>query len=245
MAVIAMGGLSGGGARSVGPAVAEKLAADYVDRLILANVAKEVGATVEALHQKEERPPTRGERFSRFLQRVLERSAVTSAGGDPYFGPGVTAFLTEEYEDLPQPTITRGHELEEERYINAIQTVITDLASEGNVVIVGKASYVILRDTPGVLRVGLFAELKDRVAVVMERERLSLQEAEETLLARDKARTYFFKRFFGIDDPDNRELFHMVINTSHVSPDHAVDLVTMSANAMDQRLLAPKLGVAV
>jgi len=245
MAVIAMGGLSGGGARFVGPAVAEKLGADYVDRLILANVAREVGATVEALHQREERPPTKGERVSRFLQRVLERSAVTSAGGDPYFGPGVTAFLTEEYEDLPQPTITRGHELEEERYIEAIRRVLTDLAEEGNVVIVGKASYVILRDTPGVLRVGLFADFQNRVDVVMERERLGPKEAEETLLARDKARAYFFKRFFGIDDSDNRELFHMVINTSHINPDLAVDLITMSANAMDQGLLTPKMRVAV
>jgi cytidylate kinase len=244
MAVIAMGGLSGGGARTVGPAVANNLGTDYVDRLILADVAKQLGATVEALHQKEERPPTRGERFSRFLQRVLERSAVTSAGGDPYFGPGVAAFLTEEYEDVPQPTITRGYELEEEQYIDAVRTVITDLALAGNVVIVGKASYVILKDTPGVLRVGLFADFEDRVRVVTKRERLSSEEAKQTLMARDEARAYFFKRFFDIDDADNRELYHMVINTSHVSADHAVGLVTSSARALDQGVLDPKTGVA-
>ncbi|HBJ33018.1 MAG TPA: hypothetical protein DDY93_16820, partial [Dehalococcoidia bacterium] len=86
MAIITMGGLSGGGARALGPLVAEKIRADYVDRLILADIARHVGATVEALHQREERPPTRGERFTRILQRILERSAVTGAGGDPYFG---------------------------------------------------------------------------------------------------------------------------------------------------------------
>ena len=95
MTVIALGGLSGGGARTLGPIISQKLETDYVDRLILRDVAREVGATVEALHQREERPPTRGERFSRLLQRILERSAVTGAGGDPYFGPGVAAFLTE------------------------------------------------------------------------------------------------------------------------------------------------------
>ena len=95
MAVVAMGGLAGAGARALGPLVAERLGADYVDRLILTSVARHVGATVEALHQREERPPTRGERLSRVLQRILERSAVPGAGGDPYFGPGVAAFLTD------------------------------------------------------------------------------------------------------------------------------------------------------
>ena len=55
MTIITLGGLSGGGARTLGPAVARAMDADYVDRLILADVARHVGATVEALHQREER----------------------------------------------------------------------------------------------------------------------------------------------------------------------------------------------
>ena len=196
MPVITMGGLAGGGARILGPLVARRLQADYVDRLILADVARHVGATVEALHQREERPPTRGERFSRILQRILERSAVTGASGDPYFGPGVAAFLTEEYEDLPQPIITRGHELEDEKYIEAVRKVIGELGADGNVVMVGRGSYVIMRDNPDVLRIGVVARLEDRIATTMERERLDWERAESTVLARDNARDYYFKRFF-------------------------------------------------
>ena len=58
MTVVALGGLTGAGARTMGPILAERMGADYVDRLILTNVARHVGATVEALHQREERPPT-------------------------------------------------------------------------------------------------------------------------------------------------------------------------------------------
>ena len=65
MTVVAIGGLTGGGGRLLGPIVAEKLDADYVDRLILTRAAPKVGATVEALHQREERAPTRSDRFSR------------------------------------------------------------------------------------------------------------------------------------------------------------------------------------
>ena len=245
MTVVAMGGLSGGGGRLLGPKVAERLGADYVDRLILTNVAREVGATVEALHQREQRPPTRGERFSRIVQRILERSAVTGAGGDPYFGPGVAAFLTEEYEDLPQPTITRGHELEDEKYIEAVRKVVTDLAADGNVVIVGRGAYIILKDDPKVLRVGAVATWDDRVATIMEREHLQREAAESVITARDQARADYFKRFFDIDDPDNPELYHLTINASYVDLDYATEVVLQARAALDDGRLLVKAGAVV
>ncbi len=52
MAVVTMGGLTGGGGRLLGALVAQRLGADYVDRLILTDTARHVGATVEALHQR-------------------------------------------------------------------------------------------------------------------------------------------------------------------------------------------------
>ncbi len=232
MTVIALGGLTGAGARTMGPALAEQMGADYVDRLILTNVARHVGATVEALHQREERPPTRGERFTRFLQRVLERSAVTGAGGDPYFGPGVAAFLTEEYEDLPEPTVTRGHELEDEKYIEGVQLAINDMATDENIVMVGRGCYYILKDAPNVLRVGIEAHIDDRIATIAERERLSLDEAASTVVARDQARLYFFNRFFDIEDPDAPEFFHFVINTSLIGQEYGIKMILDAADAL-------------
>lgn len=245
MTVITFGSLAGAGARTLGPKVAQRLQADYVDRFILTNVARQVGATVEALHQREERPPTRGERFSRLLQRILERSAVTGAGGDPYFGPGVAAFLTEEYEDLPQPTITRGHEIEDEKYIEAVRTVIREMAASGNVVFVGRGAHLILKDVPGVLRVGLVAPLEDRIKIIMKREKLDEEQARKTVLARDKAREYYIKRFFNIDQPDHPELYNLVINTSKVDEDYAVDMIVSAWKAQEDERLNPKVGVPV
>ena len=244
MAVIAVGGLSGGGGRKLGPLVAKRLGADYVDRLILTDAARHAGATVEALQQREDRPPTRGERFSRILQRVLERSAVTGAGGDPYFGPGVAAYLTQEFEDLPQPTITRGHELEDERYFDAVSKTIHDLAEDGNVVIVGRGGYIILRDMPGVLRVGAVASLEDRIQTIVERERVSRDVAARTVEERDKARVNFFKRFFDIDQPDSPELYDLVVNTSDVDLDYAVDLVVGASAALEEGRLRPRVTAA-
>ena len=73
MYAITLGGMSGGGARDIGPLVAQKLEADYVDRIFLSNIAKEVGATVEALHQREEKLPTR-----EYLNFLLEGKQLLS-----------------------------------------------------------------------------------------------------------------------------------------------------------------------
>ena len=240
MSVITLGGMSGGGARNLGPMVAEKLGADYVDRFFLSNVAKELGATVEALHQREERPPSRSERWFRVIQRILERSAVTGAGGDPYFGPGTAAFLTEEYEDIPQPTITRGHELEDDEYIEAIHNTMRDMADEGNVVFVGRGGHIILNDMPNVLRVGVVAHLEDRIKTLMSRENLDHQSAQEVVASRDRARQYYFQKFFDLDDPDRPDLYHMVLNTSEISLEYATDIVIDGLHGLeDGKIIGP------
>ena len=231
MYTITLGGMSGGGARDIGPLVAQKLKADYVDRIFLSNVAKDVGATVEALHQREERLPTRSEKWIHVIQRLLERSAVTGSAGDPYFGPGITALLTEEYEDIPQPTITRGHEVEDDVYIEAIESAMKEMAADGDVVFIGRGGHVILKDMPNVLRVGVVASFEDRVKTLMSRETIDRDNAMVTLEQRDQARKHFFKKYFELDEPDNPNLFHFTINSSEISTNYAADMVIQNLNS--------------
>ena len=231
MYTITLGGMSGGGARDIGPLVAQKLKADYVDRIFLSNVAKDVGATVEALHQREERLPTRSEKWIHVIQRLLERSAVTGSAGDPYFGPGITALLTEEYEDIPQPTITRGHEVEDDVYIEAIESAMKEMAADGDVVFIGRGGHVILKDMPNVLRVGVVASFEDRVKTLMNRETIDRDNAMVTLEQRDQARKHFFKKYFELDEPDNPNLFHFTINSSEISINYAADMVIQNLNS--------------
>ena len=231
MYTITLGGMSGGGARDIGPLVAQKLKADYVDRIFLSNVAKDVGATVEALHQREERLPTRSEKWIHVIQRLLERSAVTGSAGDPYFGSGITALLTEEYEDIPRPTITRGHEVEDEVYIEALESAMKEMAADGDVVFIGRGGHVILKDMPNVLRVGVVASFEDRVKTLMSRETIDRDNAIVTLEQRDQARKHFFKKYFELDEPDNPNLFHFTINSSEISTNYAADMVIQNLNS--------------
>lgn len=223
MSVITLGGMTGGGARVLGPRLSEELKADYVDRLLLAEIAKRIGSSVQALSRKEDRPPTFGEKLSGMLQRVLERSAITGAGGDPYFGPGLAAFLSSEYEDL-RPNLTEGLPNEGD-FLKGLKSVFHDLAEQGNVIFVGRGGHVILQDEPKVLRVGIICNTEDRITRLMEIESVSRDQAASRLESRDRSRAHFFKEHFGIDNPDDPHLFNIVINTSQNKIDDCTEII--------------------
>jgi len=223
MSVITLGGMTGGGARILGPILSKDLKADYVDRLLLVEIAKRVGSSVQALSIKEDRPPTLGEKFSGMLQRVLERSAITGAGGDPYFGPGLAAFLSSEYEDL-RPSLNEGFPNEGD-FLKGLRAVFHDMAGQGNVIFVGRGGHIILKDEPNVLRVGIISSIENRIDRLMQIESVSREQAFSLLKSRDRSRKHFFEEHFGIDNPDDPHLFNIVINTSQNKIEDCVEII--------------------
>jgi cytidylate kinase len=212
MAVVTLNGQLGGAAREVGQEVARKIGADYVDRLILAEAAKRVGATVSALAEKEQEHLTLANRLTRVIQTAFERSAYTGSGGDPFFGPGVDALLVHPYAEGDQEqTATSSKEVDENRFFQAIGDILKDLAEEGNVVIMGRGSNLVLKNFPGVLHVGVVAPLEFRIETTMSRDGMSREAAEKYIADEELARISFFKRHFKAH-PDDPLLYHMVVN---------------------------------
>jgi cytidylate kinase len=212
MAVVTLNGQLGGAAREVGQEVARKIGADYVDRLILAEAAKRVGATVSALAEKEQEHLTLANRLTRVIQTAFERSAYTGSGGDPFFGPGVDALLVHPYAEGDQEqTATSSKEVDENRFFQAIGDILKDLAEEGNVVIMGRGSNLVLKNFPGVLHVGVVAPLEFRIETTMSRDGMSRKAAEKYIADEELARISFFKRHFKAH-PDDPLLYHMVVN---------------------------------
>ena len=79
---------------------------------------------------------------------------------------------------------------------------------------------------------------------IAEREKLDREQAEKVVNARDEARAYYFKRYFGIDDPNADELYHLTINTSDVDLDYATELVVHAYHALEQGKLPRKVSTA-
>jgi cytidylate kinase len=109
-------------------------------------------------------------------------------------------------------------------YHKAVREIVNELAREGNIVIVGRAGQVILRGRPGVLSVRIYAPLELRVARTAQRHNVSEDAARAQVLASDKARTNYLKRYYASrwDDPD---LYDVMINTEHLSVENAALVV--------------------
>ncbi|MBM3956976.1 MAG: cytidylate kinase-like family protein [Gemmatimonadetes bacterium] len=231
MTVITIEGRIGSGTTEVGRLVAKELEIDYVDRLLLADIARRVGTTVEALADTERRVPSRASRFAYRIQRMLQRSAVAGMGGDPYFGPGIETLLARPYHDLEEPPATSAEEVDERRFIDTTREVITDLAEIGNVVILSRGGAAILRDRPSVLRVGLTAHQQDRVRRIMERERLTEEDAVKWIEHSDSAQLRYFKKAFNTC-PLDRFLYHFMLHTSEIGVEYATKLIVDTARLM-------------
>ena len=233
MSVITIGGLSGGGGRKIGPLLAKDLNFDYVDRLILTNASKSINASVNAVTQIEERPKTFGERFSAKLQKILDTAAITSSNIDPYFGPYLTSYLTEEFENVNSKTFLENpHEIDEHMLFESINKTIHELSESGDIILVGRGAHILLKDNPKALRVGIISDWEDRINNIMEREKVDKKTAEEKILNRDQSRRDYFKRFFEIDNPDDPKHYHIVINASDMSNQRAIDAIKFMYNQL-------------
>jgi cytidylate kinase len=231
---ITIEGRAGGGAPDVGRIVARDLNLDFVDRLLLADIAKRVGATVGALADSERRVPTLGSRLTQGVQRMLHRSAVAGMGGDPYFGPGIETLLARPYRELEEAPATTAEEIDEQHFIATTREVIKDLAEVGNCVILSRGGAAILKGNPNVLRVGVFARDDDRVKRIMRRERLDEAGAREFIKHSDAAQYRYFDRAFKTN-PLDPFLYHFVVNSSDVSIEYAAQVVIDAAKIMADR----------
>ena len=228
MSVVTFNGHVGAGGNEVGVLAARTLGADYVDRLVLAEAAKRMGSTVEALSIREQRKIALRDRVAYFLQTMLERSAMSGAAGEPYFSPGMEYLPSEEYTDLAQEPLTVAQKLKDEHVLECTSTVIRELATSGNVVIIGRASNLILKDIPDVLHVGIIAPLDIRISTIKEREHLSARDAEKYVLEMEKAREAYFRKFFKVL-PHDASLYHLVLNLGLMSVEKAAEIVTHAA----------------
>ncbi len=234
MTVVAIEGRMGAGAYDLARMVASEMDIDFVDRLVLADIARRVGATVGALVDTERRVPTLVSKLAQGVQRMLQKSAVTGMGGDPYFGPGIDALLARPYHEMDELPATAAEEVDEEHFISAAKEVISDIAAMGDCVIHGRGAAAILQGRPDVLRVGVVASMEDRVTRIMNQERLDEESAVELIRHADTAQHRYFEKAFD-RSPIDPFLYHFMWNTSEVSTDYAAQITMDAAITMVEK----------
>lgn len=217
MATITIAGEFGSGAIELGEKVSRLLGAEFVNREIIAEAARRLKVTEQAVLKRDMKPESRMDRLSRALQSLLEKSAM----GDPLGGAGGLEYiLTRSYQDAERETSN----VTDQRYNDVVRSIIQDMARTGNAVILHRGGQFILKDRPDVLHIYVVASYEDRIKRLMSQEKQDRKAAITSMENLERGRVAYFKKFYKADvtDPIN---YHLVFNTSKMSVDRATMIV--------------------
>ena len=223
MSVITIDGTLGSGGPELGHLLSEKLHIDYVDRLVLSEIAKEMQSTVGALVSHETRIPTVSDKLIKRIETILKKSPFVGLGSDPYFGPGTETLLLQTYPDIEKNLVTSATELNEREFIKISNEVINRLAEAGNVVIIGRGSSAILNHRTDTLRICVTGSTSDRITHLLGTG-LNQTDAKELINTTDAAQERYFLHAFNCG-PLDPHLYHLIVNTSEMPLDDTADLI--------------------
>jgi cytidylate kinase len=109
-------------------------------------------------------------------------------------------------------------------YRDALRKVVNAAVAKGHVVIVGRASQVLLASRRDVFHVRVVAPLEKRVAYVQKREGLNQEEALARIQKKDRDRLYYIQSEFK-QRPEDAHLYDLTVNTAVLSLDKVVRLL--------------------
>ncbi len=228
MPVITINGPIGCGAVTIGQMVAEQLELNFVDRMIFTEASRIVGTPVGVLIAKEQRVDRFRDRLGRFVQTMLERSAMSGVSGEPYFGRGIENLPPETYMDLTGEGGAVAQKLDDKIFIEAMTKVVKDIHQRGNAVIIGRGANQILADASQTLHVGLLAPMEVRVDTLVAREHFEREEAEIHVEELERAREDFVQKFWKVH-PNEARHYHMMLNMGKMTPKTAAEVIAHAA----------------
>lgn len=196
MAVVTISRLLGSGGDDIAVEVAKGLDYQLVDNALIVKVAERAGVSVESAAQYDEQYQSR---VFEWLKNFIE--------------PRVGKIL-----------IDGGVHMDPHSYIEYCKTVIRGLAETGNVVIVGRASQIILKDFDNAFHVRIDAGLDFRAWRIMEKRGITEREALDMIRKSDTMKKNYFEHYIKADwnDPLN---YHLILDSSRLGLDLTASVI--------------------
>jgi cytidylate kinase len=170
----------------------------------------------------------------RFIDRaipvqVAERLAVPVAHAevhDEAAAPRFTRLLAR----LPNTSGVVVPEATNAEFCRETERLLIEAAEEGDVVVLGRAAAIVLRDRAGAVHVRLDGPEEARVAQGMRVEGIDEDEVRRRLRDSDRARMDYVKHFYRADPRDPRH-YHLVLNSTALTLETCVALIVAAAQA--------------
>jgi cytidylate kinase len=123
---------------------------------------------------------------------------------------------------LPEPTT--------DAFCRETECLLMEAADEGNVVVLGRAGALVLRDRPGALHIRLDGPAEARLRQAMRLEGIEVEEARRRQRNSDRARTDYVKHFYQADPRDPRH-YDLVLASTALPLETCVELIVTAARA--------------
>ena len=121
--------------------------------------------------------------------------------------------------------------------LDFFKRVMLSIAKSGNVVIIGRGSFVSLREYDDVLDIMIYAPMNMRIKAIMQMRNIDDPEkAEKYILDKEEVRQSFIEHTYNIkwNQIDN---FDLVFNTGKLSPELVIDTIVMAGKNIESRVL--------
>jgi cytidylate kinase len=201
MGVVTVSAAYGAAGAEVSRAVAERLGLPFHDRAIAAQVAGRLGVPVSEAEANDET-------VVRGLWRL-----VASLGTMPDPVGGV----------LPTSSLPDAR-----AYRHQTERVLGEIADGAGGVVLGRAAALVLGERLDALHVRLDGPREQRLAAVISRTGRSRDEVVREMEANDRSREAYVRHFYRCD-PSSAQHYHLVIDTTAVPVETAVELVLTAA----------------
>ncbi len=193
--VICFGRQLGSGGREIAEKLAKKLDLPLYDKEILALAAKNTG-----------------------LGRELFENADEKAS------PNIFVGFARSYPIVNESLIMQESPLSNNALFKFQCEVITQIASKGSAVFVGRCADFILRDHPGLFSVFICGNNKDRIERLCRLRGISIEEAIKTIKKIDKQRSTYYK-YYTDKTWGEASSYNICINSSVLGIDGTVDAI--------------------
>ncbi|KAA0258079.1 cytidylate kinase-like family protein [Deferribacter autotrophicus] len=133
--------------------------------------------------------------------------------------------ILDDDQDLFGDRFSASHVIDSEIFHSMVERLITKLADEDNVVILGRGSQCILQNFEKAYHFRLYADIEDRIKWVSKSENISENDARKKIMEIDKRKRNFVEHYYD-KNIDDKNLYHLLINMSKVSIDGAVEIIS-------------------
>jgi CMP/dCMP kinase len=201
---------SGGG--EIASRLASHLGWELVDHEIVARIARDLGIPEEEVEMHDERAESTVSHILTSMRAIHPALFTVSP---------------------PMPILT-----DPVLYHEALSRVVEGAVTGGPVVIIGRGSQVILANRRDAMHVRIVAGLEHRIAYVMKREGLDRASAQNRIQVKDQDRMRYLQSQYH-RRPDDTALYDLVVNTSIIDLDSAVDLILLALERKATQLKTP------